>query len=234
MRTLTVTIDKPFFAQVQLQVRGYIRGDVELAPGAVDFGEIEQGHPCEKDIMVKHAAGDDWRILAVRSANPHLSATAKEISRGGGSVTYQVTVRLDRQAPLGYYVDQVVLDTNDRQNHQVTVPVAGRVETAVSLSPSSLSIGPVEPGQRVTKQLVAHSRQPFHVTEVKCDNPVFSVADKDDDTDKNIHLILVTYEAGKELNNAQGTVQIITNIGDATPAIVRAIVAHPEAVNSTP
>ena len=59
--TLTVTIDKPFFAEVQLQVRGYIRSDVELAPGSVDFGEIEQGHPYDQDIMVNHAAGDEWR-----------------------------------------------------------------------------------------------------------------------------------------------------------------------------
>ena len=37
---LTVTFDKPYFAEVQLQVRGYIRGDVTLTPGIVDFGEV--------------------------------------------------------------------------------------------------------------------------------------------------------------------------------------------------
>ena len=31
--TVTVTIDKPFHAEVQLVVRGFIRGDVMLTPG---------------------------------------------------------------------------------------------------------------------------------------------------------------------------------------------------------
>ena len=33
--TLTVTIDKPFYAEVQLNVAGYIRSDIVFNPGAV-------------------------------------------------------------------------------------------------------------------------------------------------------------------------------------------------------
>ena len=41
--TLTVTIDKPFYAEMQLQIRGYIRSDVVVEPGSVQFGPIDQG-----------------------------------------------------------------------------------------------------------------------------------------------------------------------------------------------
>jgi len=40
--TLTVIFDKPFWAEVQLNVRGFIRSDVLLQPGSVDFGSVDQ------------------------------------------------------------------------------------------------------------------------------------------------------------------------------------------------
>jgi hypothetical protein len=43
--TITVTIDRPYYAEVQLQISGYIRSDVVFDPGSVNFGEVEQGQP---------------------------------------------------------------------------------------------------------------------------------------------------------------------------------------------
>ena len=37
--TLTVTFDKPSFAEIQLQVRGFVRGKATLEPGA--FGSVD-------------------------------------------------------------------------------------------------------------------------------------------------------------------------------------------------
>ena len=37
---MTVTIDKPFHAEVQLQVHGYIRTDVVVDPGQVALGLV--------------------------------------------------------------------------------------------------------------------------------------------------------------------------------------------------
>ena len=41
--TLTVTIDRPYPATVQLHVRGDIRGDFVVKPGSVGFGSVDQG-----------------------------------------------------------------------------------------------------------------------------------------------------------------------------------------------
>ena len=38
--TVTVTIDKPFPAEVQLTVKGYIRSDVTFSPALVQFGDV--------------------------------------------------------------------------------------------------------------------------------------------------------------------------------------------------
>ena len=41
--TITVVLDKPFYAEVQLHVSGYIRSDVVFEPGSVQLGDLEQG-----------------------------------------------------------------------------------------------------------------------------------------------------------------------------------------------
>ena len=48
--TITMVIDKPFPAEVQLTVRGYIRSDVVFTPGFVDFGAVESGTASHRTI----------------------------------------------------------------------------------------------------------------------------------------------------------------------------------------
>lgn len=79
--TLTVTFDRPYFAEVQLNVRGFIRSDLALQPGSVDFGTVDQGSAEERTVTVSHTGGPDWRITGVRSVDTQLSATATELNR---------------------------------------------------------------------------------------------------------------------------------------------------------
>ena len=41
--TITVVIDRPFYAVVQLHDRGYIRTDVVVDPGSIELGSVDQG-----------------------------------------------------------------------------------------------------------------------------------------------------------------------------------------------
>ena len=102
--TLTVIFDKPFLAEVQLHVRGFIRSDVLLQPGSVDFASIDQGGVNERAFTISHTGRQDWRISEVRSANPHLSARATEVARSLAQVTYQIVVRLDRLAERRWWL----------------------------------------------------------------------------------------------------------------------------------
>jgi hypothetical protein len=90
-------------------------------------------------------------------------------------------------------------------------------------------MGLVEPGQKVTKQLVVRSREPFRVNQATCDGPGFAVAVQDGATERKVHLVSVTFEAGKESSKAEATVHVTTSIGTAPPATVRVTVTHPEA-----
>ena len=100
--TITVTFDKPYYAQIQLQTRVYIRTDVVFEPGSVEVGSVTHGQPVDRQVTVAHAGRSDWRIVDVVSANPHLTGTVEEIGRVGRNTRYRLKVHLDESAPEGY------------------------------------------------------------------------------------------------------------------------------------
>ena len=54
--TVTVVFDKPYYAEVQLSIEGYIRSDVVFDPGEVNFGEVDQFTAAERKLTVNYAA----------------------------------------------------------------------------------------------------------------------------------------------------------------------------------
>jgi len=216
--TLTVTIDKPFYAEVQLQVRVYIRSDIVFTPGSVQLGDVDEGTPGEKLVSVSHAGQSDWRILGVKSANPHLSAEVLETRRDYGQVGYRLRVRLDEDAPAGYVKDHLVLLTNDYRK-QVPLLVEGHVLSGITVSPDSLFMGVVEPGTKVTKPLVIRGKRPFRVLAIICDDESFEFGDFDNQEAKVVHVIPVTFVAGNDPGKVAQMIRIRTNLGQKTPEL---------------
>jgi Protein of unknown function (DUF1573) len=212
--TLTVTFDRPFYAEVQLHIDGYIRSDVVLDPGLVDLGSVEAGVESEKTIHVSYAGRDNWEISEVRSAVPYLQAAVKETSRGNGQVGYDLIVRLTKDAPAGYVKNQLLLITNDRRSTEVPVDVEGRVETEMQISPASLFLGVLKPGQKVTKQIVVRAKKPFKILKVHTDDEGFELGTSDEA--KPLHLIPVTFVAGNKSGKFTYKIQIETDLGGGT------------------
>lgn len=213
--TITVTIDKPFFAEVQLTVEGYIRSDVVFNPGAVSLGTVDMGAGAERKVAVNYAGRADWKILDVRSANPHFEVELKETERTGGRVGYEMTVRLKPDAPAGFIQDELTIVTDDQRMRNIPLAVEGNVAAALTLSPASLFLGVLEPGQSVTKQLVVQGKEPFTITDVKCDDPSFEF--KIPSEPKKLHLVPVVFTAGDKPGNISKVIEIATDLhGGAT------------------
>src|SRR5205823_5408471 len=84
--TLTVVIDKPFYAEVQLSIAGNIHSDVDFQPGSVAFGEVEQGTSAEQQVVVTYRGITNWQIADVRSANTNLEVELSDAIRQPGQV----------------------------------------------------------------------------------------------------------------------------------------------------
>lgn len=229
--TLTVVFDQPFPAEVQLNVRSYIRSDVVVQPGAVQFGSITQGQDAERRLTVSYAGRDDWRIERVECSNPFVEVELAEAGRRAGQVTYNLTARLTGDAPVGYLRDQLVLVTNDRNPRAARVPVAveGVIGSSVTIRPSPLMLGVVATGQSVTRRLVVQGQSPFRITAVECDDPrfTFDVAEEAN----SVHLVSITFTAGAEAGQISSTLRVATDLGgDGGPEVaVQAIIVPAQA-----
>ena len=214
---ITVVLDKPFPAEVQLNLSGHIRGDVLLQPGAVQLGEVDHGDTAEKRIRIEYAGGkDDWKIVDVRSENSSLEVVLYEEKHGGGKVAYQMLVRLTRRAVAGYIQSQLNLVTNDEVSRSIPVAVSGRVVPSVTVSPALLSLGVVEPGKPITKRLVVRSKTPFKIIDVRCDGECFDY--EAPSGLKKLHFLPITFTAEPHSGKVVRTIMIETDLGKGASA----------------
>lgn len=214
--TVTVIIDKPYYAEVQLEVRGYIRSDIVLQPGSIEFGDIEVGMAAMKQVAISYAGRDSWRIDGVEMPNSYMTAALEERRREGGRVDYRMTVELGEDAPQGFLSEQFFLITNDSRMQRIPVVVTGNVLSSVTVSPQSLALGVLEPGERVTKQILVRSKKPFAVTGVACDGDCLTFDQPEGQ--KKLHMIPVTFTAGEEPGKLAMKIKIRTDIGTGAVA----------------
>jgi hypothetical protein len=212
--TLTVVFDKPYYSEVQLRVDGYIRSDIVLSPPGVDFGTLDVGQPVERELTVTYAGRSDWQITGVKSGSQFIEAESIEMGRTGGQVKYGLKVRLKPDAPAGYVQEQVVLLTNDARAPELPIDVEGKVTPALVVSPSSLFLGVVPAGQRVTKQIVVQGKKPFKIVNVKSNSK--NLEFKTNDAAKVVHLVPVTFTAGDQVGNVNYQIEITTDLGTTT------------------
>jgi hypothetical protein len=216
--TLTVTIDRPYPAEIQLQIRGYIRDDVVVDPGSVELGSVDQGAGADRSVAVNYAGREDWQVTGVNCSNPHITAKLTETGRGNGQVTYALSVHVDKSTPPGYLNDHLMLVTNDN-NAQIPVLIEGRIVAGVTVSPAALFMGVVQPGQQVTKQLVVKGKKPFRILGVVCDDKSFKFDTSKEDQPKVLHLVPVTFKAGADAGKVVKTIKIKTDQGEMTPEL---------------
>jgi hypothetical protein len=203
--TITIEFDKPFSAEVQLHIHAYIRSDIVVQPGAVLFNSVSQGEGAKQDVLISYAGRDDWRLAKLECANPAIAATAIETRRAAGQVVYSMSVTLKPNAPPGYFRDQLVLVTNDYDVRAARVPVTveGLVMAALSVQPSSLLMGVVQPGRAVTHNLVIQGRTPFRIVAVQPSDERFQC--KASKESKAVHVLPVTFLA-TDAKTSAGTI----------------------------
>ncbi len=217
--TITVTIDRPYHARVPLHVKGDIRGDVVLEPGAVALGTVRQGTSVEKTVVVSRKGRGLWQILEVKGAAPYLTGEVVETKRYADRATCRLRVRLGPDAPAGTIRDHLVLVTNDPRYRGIPVLVEGRVVPAVTVTPATLFLGVVEPGGKVTKRLVVRGGKPFRITAVTSDGNHFQCQPDVDDEPKPMHVVPVTFIAGEEPGEVRETIRIQTDLPAEPPEL---------------
>jgi len=222
--TVTVQIDQPYPAEVQLRLKANIRSDVMFQPGLVKFGAVDFGNVAEQTITVDYTGQKDWRIVDVRSANEHFQVELDELLRGRDRVRYQLLVRLTDDAPVGYINDQLSLVTADERQNAITLPVQGRVVSPLTVSPPSLLLGVLEQGEEVTKQLVVRAKKPFRIVRLECKDTCFDLPQVTGS--KKLHIVPVKFIADRTPGKVVGRISIETDNGVTASCIATATIKN--------
>ncbi len=217
--TLTVTIDKPQYTELQLNVKGYIRRDIVLSPGEANFGHVPEGESKSIDLNLDYAGKSDWAVTKISSPLPFVKANLKETSRASGRVQYKITAVLEGGAPAGFLQHQLILHTNDRRLTSVPLRIHADVQPALQVSPQTLVLGQVKPGEPIQQRLVIKGRKPFRILEISSESaeilydPIPAV--------KPAHLINVTISPKATIapGEVKGHMLLRTDLTDAPKKI---------------
>ncbi len=184
---ITVVIDQPFYAEIQLTVQGHIRSDIVTEPGEVNFGEVAVGTKRELPIRISYAGRADWKILDVRGNSDFLSVRLDPAKRQGNLIVYTMHVILNESAPIGELQDELTVVTSDQQNSEFSLPTMARIIPPVSVTPSQIAFGDVPSGQVKSERFIVKGKRPFKITEIQCADERFEFKVPSDS--KPVHVI---------------------------------------------
>ncbi|GAB4144073.1 MAG: DUF1573 domain-containing protein [Planctomycetaceae bacterium] len=188
---LIVTFDNPFYAEVRIPITAYIRTDVVLTPGSINFGAVEKGTSATRKIEISYAGRNDWKITDLKVNSKYLEGKVIEKSRAGGQIGYELQVSLKPNAPAGALRDRVVLVTNDANSPYVPVLVQARVESDVTVTVASL--GTLTPGQKKTFNVVIRGKKSFAIKKIECENADDRYKVRISKKNRKVHVLPVSF-----------------------------------------
>ena len=207
-KTSTLTVDletvkdgKVLRDSAQLHVSGYIRPDVVLTPGIVEFGSATEGNPVVRNVYLEYAGRNDWALVKIERTNPYIHARAEEVKREHGEVSYQITVTLKNNAPVGYVRDALRFITNEivpgaNAPTEIVLPIQGVVMTPIHAKPSPFMVGILPVGQSVSKSIVVRSDTPFRILSVSSEDKRFRFTFADQES--QIQIVSVLFSAKRQ------------------------------------
>jgi len=210
--TLTVTLSKPAFRELQLTVKGYIRSDIVFNPGQLDFGTVPEGESKALEVGVAYAGRSDWQVLGITSNAPFVKPSIEEVSRGNGQIGYKIFAELTGAAPAGLLNFQVVLQTNDNRLKQVPLTVLGQVQATLEVTPAQLALNNVKAGETLQERFVLRGIKPFKVMEIQSED--IEVEFQPSEEAKTVHLLVLRLKPDPVKATGNSTLLFKTDMED--------------------
>jgi hypothetical protein len=163
-----VSVGPEFTSSAELKVTANSRADIVFNPGEVSFGAVTAGQTPSQPIDVEYAGGLAWQVTeVVVPKDLPFEVASKELYRRPGQVGYQFKVTLKADAPPGTLKEYFHFKTNDPAAPLVPVLVEATVQTAVTVAPTTITLGVLKAGDVVEKRAVVRGSRPFKVLAVE-------------------------------------------------------------------
>jgi len=222
--TLTVTFDRPRRGDLQLRVSAVSSGGANVATSELDFGVATLGQKLEKKLLLDFTGAADRKIETVQFNKDKLTATFKEMERSADRVRYELTLALPDTLPVGQLEEKVLIKTNDPKNSETTVIAKARIEGQITIVPDSFKIDQLNPGDKLTRNVIIKSAAPFRVVQVN--NTLGSFAVQSGGADKTVQMVSITYTAPADAGTIPDHLEFLTNLADGKPIVLPVVKAE--------
>lgn len=190
--SLIITFSAPQYAEVRIPISAYIRTDVVMEPGSVNFGAVDQGTAATRTIEVSYAGRPDWKIVGIENLPETMKAELTETSRTAQGVNYSLKVHLDAKVSVGPFRGLINLVTDDANNPYVPLLVEGDVVPDIIVNPGVVSLGMLTPGQQKTMNVVVRGKKPFRIERVECESDLNAFQVRIPQDEKTVHVLPLT------------------------------------------
>jgi len=220
--TIRVAIDKPFPAEVQLQVKGNIRADLSFEPGSIQFGEVSQSQKKRIGVRIIKRGSINWRIQDVKSTFTDIKVGLQETFRSHNQVQYDMIVELQGDAEPGFLNGELHIITNEQDgNQKIPISFMGKVLPAIVVSPEILALGSVAPHEQIEKKIFVKAKQPFKILRIQTSDPCLTV--ESGDQEKKTQILTVRFQASGKTGRHECKAQIHTSLGPLSIGTLTAI-----------
>jgi hypothetical protein len=220
---LKLFLDRPTVALVDLNVNCFIRTDITMAPGLIDFGVVRPSDKAPTAALTLNYAGGrpDWEIADMKTQTAKVRAVAKELGRSSaGRIQWNITATLAQGVPNGYFKDEIILITNDSPPQTIPISVVANVQSAVSVSPSIINFGPLKPGESASKAVRVRSASPFSITKLSGSEPGVEAKEENSGPAPD-HTINVALKAPDTPGPFHAVLKVESDLKDEPPAQIK-------------
>jgi hypothetical protein len=210
--TIYVQFNQPAFEEVRLRVQANGRDDFSITPDTLAFGRLKRGGTPAVSVLIAFHGNNATKITDVKCESNYIQPKVQEVRRQETEVNYQVTARVRGDAPVGKWYTDIWLKTNNEGMPQIRVPLTVEVESALSINPETIALGPIKTGTESERRVIVRGIKPFKITKVLGANEQLSVHDSTTQA-KPIHVLTVKLKAGQpgDLNE---TLRVVTDLAD--------------------
>lgn len=221
---VTLVLDRPVPVELELNLNAFIRDDIQLTPGQVDFGPVFRTQKPTATLTLTYAGSQpDWRVQSMDTISPALAAELTETGRSGSSSQYQLKVTLDPDLPAGVFKDEIVLTTNDPRGAKIPISVSALIQSQVTVSPSTLVLGRLKPGQVVKSTVLVRATKPCKIREIVTrKGDVTAAAAGAEGATQALHTVTLTIKAPNQPGPYTAVVEVLTDIPDEPPTRLNA------------
>jgi hypothetical protein len=157
-KSISVFTNDPDNPRLSLVVKADVRSQVDVSPGYARFVVVQGGEYNTSKQILWSPGKPDLVVSKANSPYKFVTTSVRQLEEGDSdyrkdSNRWEVSIKLDEDAPLGPMADYVKVETNHPKQKTVRIPVSGIVRPILAVTPQVADFGRRESGEEHTATL---------------------------------------------------------------------------------